>query len=86
MTHVDSSEKDRFSSRLASIPGVHPLPSIGDWILLRVKKPSDLARKVNRRLEPGVMSVPRNINNAVRVHVADPKANEDLLRTIREVV
>lgn len=62
------------------------MPSVGDWILLRVGNPADLARRVNRRLEPGVMSVPRNINDAVRIHVADPKANEDLLRTIRDVV
>jgi len=86
MIDEQSSEKDRFSSRLASIPGVHPLPSVGDWILLKVGNPSDLARRVNRRLEPGVMSVPRNINEAVRVHVSDPKSNEDLLRTIRDVV
>ncbi len=86
MIDEQSSEKDRFSSRLASIPGVHPLPSVGDWILLKVVNPSDLARRVNRRLEPGVMSVPRNIDAAVRIHVSDPKRNEDLLRTIRDVV
>ena len=86
MNHVNSTEKDRFSSRLASIPGVHPLPSIGDWILLRVERPSDLARKVNRRLEPGVMSVPRNIGDAVRIHVGSPKQNESLFQTIREIV
>jgi len=82
---MDTQEKDRFFSRLASIPGVQPLPSIGDWILLQVEEPSDLARKVNRRLEPGVMSVPRGLSNAVRIHVKDPKENELLLRTIREV-
>lgn len=79
-------EKDRFSSRLASIPGVHPLPSIGDWILLQVESPSDLARKVNRRLAPGMMTVPRGMAGAVRIHVGDPKANETLLRTLRDLV
>ena len=82
----NASEKDRFFSRLASIPGVRPLPSIGDWILLHVSRPSELARKVNRRLEPGVMSVPRGIDSAVRVHVGDPKVNDVLLRTIRDLV
>lgn len=82
---MNTQEKDRFFSRLAAIPGVQPLPSIGDWILLQVEEPSDLARKVNRRLEPGVMSVPRGLPNAVRIHVKDPKENELLLRTIREV-
>lgn len=81
-----TSEKDRFFSRLASIPGVHPMPSIGDWILLQVEHPTDVARKVNRRLSPGVVSVPRGIDGAVRVHVGDPKDNEVLLRTLREVV
>jgi len=79
-------EKDRFSSRLASIPGVHPLPSIGDWILLQVAAPSDLARKVNRRLAPGMMTVPRGRAGAVRIHVGDPKDNETLLRTLRDLV
>ena len=81
-----SEEKERFYSRLATIPGIRPMPSIGDWILLQVSKPSDLARKVNRRLEPGVMSVPRHVPGAVRIHVADPKRNERLLKTIRELV
>lgn len=79
-------EKDRFFSRLATIPGVQPLPSVGDWILLQVQNPSELARKVNRRLAPGAMSVPRGLEGAVRVHIGDPKDNELLLRTIREVV
>ncbi len=79
-------EKERFYSRLATIPGIRPMPSIGDWILLQVSKPSDLARKVNRRLEPGVMSVPRHVPGAVRIHVADPKRNERLLKTIRDLV
>jgi histidinol-phosphate/aromatic aminotransferase/cobyric acid decarboxylase-like protein len=79
-------EKERFYSRLASIPGVRPLPSIGDWILLEVSKPAELARKVNRKLSPGIMSVPRHVPGAVRIHVGDPRTNEELLKTIREVV
>ena len=80
-----ASEKDRFFSRLATIPGVRPMPSIGDWILLQVDEPADLARKVNRRLNPGVMSVPRGIKDAVRVHIGDPKDNEVVVRTLREI-
>jgi histidinol-phosphate/aromatic aminotransferase/cobyric acid decarboxylase-like protein len=79
-------EKERFYSRLSRIPGIRPMPSIGDWILLQVSRPSDLARKVNRRMEPGVMSVPRHVPGAVRIHVADPKRNEELLQTIRDLV
>ncbi|MCA9000752.1 MAG: hypothetical protein KDB61_02430 [Planctomycetes bacterium] len=86
MHYEDGGEKDRFYSRLASIPGINPMPSVGDWILLHVDQPSDLARKVNRRLAPGMVSVPRGMEGAVRVQVGDPKDNELLFRTIREVV
>ena len=86
MNTLTTHDKERFYSRLSSIPGIHPMPSIGDWILLRVEAPSDLARKVNRRLAPGVMSVPRNVDGAVRVHVGSPKENEQLFRTIRELM
>ncbi len=79
-------EKDRFYSRLASIPGIHPLPSIGDWILLQVRNPAELARRVNRRLNPGAVSVPRQVSGAVRIQVADPRTNEQLLNAIRECV
>jgi histidinol-phosphate/aromatic aminotransferase/cobyric acid decarboxylase-like protein len=79
-------EKDRFYSRLASIPGIHPLPSIGDWILLQVRNPAELARRVNRRLNPGAVSVPRQVSGAVRVQVADPRTNEQLIKAIRECV
>jgi histidinol-phosphate/aromatic aminotransferase/cobyric acid decarboxylase-like protein len=83
---VNREEKDRFFSRLASIPGVRPMPSVGDWILLEVSRPSEIARKVNRRMAPGMMSVPRGLDGAVRIHIGDPKANEQLFRTIREVI
>jgi histidinol-phosphate/aromatic aminotransferase/cobyric acid decarboxylase-like protein len=79
-------EKDRFYSRLATIPGISPMPSIGDWILLRVAQPTEVARRVARRLIPGLVSVPRHIDGAVRVTVSDPKTNERLLRALREAV
>lgn len=79
-------EKDRFYSRLSMIPGVRPMHSIGDWILVQCEKPQDLARRVARRLDPTLVSVPRHIEGVVRVIVSDPKTNERLLRTIREAV
>ena len=79
-------EKERFYMRLATIPGIHPMPSIGDWILLKVEHPSELARRVTRRLIPGLVSVPRHIDGAVRVMVSDPKTNERLLRVLRESI
>ena len=79
-------EKDRFYSRLATIPGIRPMPSVGDWILLHVEHPQELARRVNRRLSPGIVSIPRQVHGAVRVQVADPKSNETLLKTLREAV
>ncbi len=79
-------EKERFYSRLSTIPGVQPMPSIGDWILLKVKDPTECARRVTRRLVPGLISVPRHVAGAVRVTVSDPKTNERMLRALREAV
>jgi hypothetical protein len=41
---------------------------------------------VNRRLAPGILSVPRGIDGAVRVQVADPKSNETVLKALRDSV
>jgi len=77
-------ERERFFSRLATIPGVRTMPSIGTWILVEVDNPSELARRINRRIEPGTVSVPRHVTGAVRLPVRDPKANEEIFHTIRE--
>ncbi len=79
-------ERERFFSRLSTIPGIRTMPSIGSWILVEVDSPADLARKVNRRLDPGTVSVPRNVPGTVRVPVRDPKRNEELYRVIRELL
>lgn len=78
-------EKDRFYSRLAAIPGIRPMPSVGSWILLQVDHPTELARRVNRRLLPGTVSIARQVDSTVRVRVADPATNEELLRALREL-
>ncbi len=85
MSPIDD-EKDRFYSRLSTIPGLHPMPSVGDWILVKVEAPSDLARKVNRRFTPSPMSVPRHIDGAVRLAVSDPKTNELVITTLRSLM
>jgi len=79
-------ERERFFSRLATIPGVRTMPSIGAWILIAVDQPAELARKVNRRLQPGTVSVPRHVPGAVRLPVRDPKANEELFTAVRDVM
>jgi histidinol-phosphate/aromatic aminotransferase/cobyric acid decarboxylase-like protein len=79
-------DKDRFYSRLSAIPGVQTMPSIGDWILIRVDRPSDVARKVTRRMAPGLVSVPRNVKGAVRIQVSDAKTNEQLIVVLRDAV
>src|SRR5262245_23347083 len=78
-------ERERFFSRLATIPGIRTMPSIGSWILIQVENPAELARKINRRAEPGTVNVPRNVANAVRIPVRDPKSNESLFQVIRDV-
>jgi hypothetical protein len=77
-------ERERFFSRLATIPGVRALPSIGPWILVKVDRPADMARRINKRLAPGTVSVPRNVPEALRLPVRDPKSNEALFREIRD--
>jgi len=79
-------ERERFYSRLATIPGVRPMPSVGRWILITVDEASEFARKVNRRTTPGLITVPRHVTGAVRVPVNDPKDNEEVFRVMREVM
>ena len=80
-------EKDRFYSRLATIPGIQPMPSPAlGWILLRVERPNEVARRVTRRLDPGIVSVPRHVDGTVRVVISDPKTNERVLRALKEAV
>ena len=81
-----SEERERFSSRLATIPGLATMPSIGAWILVQVDQPAEIARKINRRMEPGTVSVPRHVNGAVRIPVRDPKFNEELFHILRDLM
>jgi len=79
-------ERERLYSRLATVRGIQPMPSIRNWILVETENPKELARRVNRRIAPGTVSVPRHLSGAVRVPVRDPKSNEILFRTIRELM
>lgn len=79
-------ERERLYSRLATVRGIHPMPSIRNWVLVETEDPRDLARRVNRRIAPGTVSVPRHLTNAVRVPVRDPKSNELIFRTIRDLM
>jgi len=79
-------ERERLYSRLCQIQGLEPMPSIGSWILVNVKEPADLARKINRRVAPGTVSVPRQVNGAVRIPVRSPRENEQLFQIIGELM
>lgn len=79
-------ERTRFYCRLATVEGLEPMPSVGAWILVKVDDPADLARKVNRRTEPGTISVPRQVKSAVRVPVRSPRDNELLFAVVRDVM
>jgi histidinol-phosphate/aromatic aminotransferase/cobyric acid decarboxylase-like protein len=79
-------ERERLYSRLATVPGIQPMPSIRNWILLETHGPQDLARRINRRMGPGTVSVPRHVDGALRIPVRDPKSNEFLFRTVRELM
>ncbi|MEX1023483.1 MAG: hypothetical protein WD226_00270 [Planctomycetota bacterium] len=82
---VSNEERERFFSRLSTVPGIELMPSIGQWILVKTDLPSDLARKINRRTESGTVSVPRHVPGAIRIPVRDPKLNEELFQVLREL-
>ena len=79
-------ERDRLSCRLSTLSGVRTMPSIGSWILVGVENPTELARRLNRRLDQGIVSVPRHVEGAVRLRVRDHKRNEQLFQTIRDLL
>jgi len=79
-------ERNRLSCRLATLAGIRTLPSIGAWILVRVDHPADVARKVNRRLAAGTARVPRHVPGALRLPVRDPRRNEELFRTLQDLL
>jgi len=78
-------ERERLYSRLATLPGIHPMPSIRNWVLVETNNPRELARRINRRIAPGTVSVPRHLSGAMRIPVRDPKSNELLFRIIRDL-
>ncbi len=79
-------ERERLYSRLATVKGIRPMPSIRNWVLLETPNPQDLARRVNRRIAPGTVSVPRHVDGALRIPVRDPKSNQVLFQTIRDLM
>ena len=81
-----SEERERLYSRLSTVPGLEPMPSIGNWILVSLEDPADLARKINRRTAPGTVSVPRQVKSAVRVPVRTPRENEQLFQIVRDLM
>ena len=81
-----SEERTRFYCRIATVPGLDPMPSVGSWILVNVDDPADLARKINRRTAPGTVSVPRQVKSAVRIPVRTPRENEMIFGILRELM
>ena len=76
-------ERERLYSRLSTLKGIHPMPSIRNWVLVETDNPRELARRINRRIAPGTVSVPRHLSGAIRIPVRDPKSNELLFRIVR---
>ena len=78
-------ERERLYSRLSTLPGIHPMPSIRNWVLVETHNPRELARRINRRIAPGTVSVPRQLSDAIRIPVRDPKSNELVFGIIRDL-
>jgi histidinol-phosphate/aromatic aminotransferase/cobyric acid decarboxylase-like protein len=81
---LDNPEHERFYSRLATLPEVDLMPSVGSWILMRVADPEDLMERLNKRLYDGAVSLPHGIPGALRIPVRDAKENERVLAAIVE--
>lgn len=81
---LENLEHERFYSRLARLPEVELMPSVGTWILMKVDDPEALAERLNRRLYDGAVSVPHGIPGALRIPVRDARENERVLAAIIE--
>lgn len=79
-------EGDRFCWLLSRIPGIEAMPAIGDWVLLRVARPNEVARRVTLQVGPGLITVPRFVKGVVKVQLCDPRTNDKLLGAIGESV
>lgn len=75
-------EHERFYSRLATLPGIELVPSVGQWVLLKVDEPEDFAKRLNRRLYAGAVSVPKHLEGALRIPVRDAKQNDEILAAV----
>ncbi|MFT7663120.1 MAG: histidinol-phosphate/aromatic aminotransferase/cobyric acid decarboxylase-like protein [Planctomycetota bacterium] len=79
-------ERERLYSRLSTLNGIQPMPSIRNWVLVETSNPRELARRINRRIAPGTVSVPRHLTGAIRIPVRDPKSNELLFGIVRSLM
>lgn len=81
---MHTEEHERFSARLASIPGVELIPSFGAWILLKVDQPDAFVRLVERKVKGAGLTVPAQPDGTVRIPVRDAKFNELVHDAVRE--
>lgn len=81
---VHTEEHERFSARLASIPGVELIPSFGAWIVLKVEDPTAFARWMEERIPGAGLTVPSHLQGAVRIPVRDAKKNDFVQQAVRE--
>lgn len=79
-------EHERFYSRLSTLPGIELMPSVGQWILLKVPEPEEFAKNLNRRLFSGAVSVPQHLEGALRIPVRDAKQNDLVLEAVSAVL
>ena len=79
-------EHERFYSRLSTLPGIELMPSVGQWILLKVPEPEEFAKNLNRRLFSGAVTVPQHLEGALRIPVRDAKQNDLVLAAVSAVL
>jgi histidinol-phosphate/aromatic aminotransferase/cobyric acid decarboxylase-like protein len=81
---VHTDEHERFSARLANIPGVELIPSFGAWVLLKVEDPAAFARRIEKRVPGAGLTVPAQPDGVVRIPVRNAKSNDLVHEAVRE--
>jgi histidinol-phosphate aminotransferase len=83
-----AAEKDRLAAELAKIPGVHPYPSVANFLLVEVPIPPSLlfARLHERGILVRDLSQSPLLSRHLRISVGTPEENRQLLAALREII
>ena len=83
-----AAEKDRLATELARLPGVHPSPSVANFLLVEVPLPPGVlfARLHERGILVRDLSQSPLLSRHLRISVGTPEENRLLLTALREII